>query len=88
MGAVLVVAGTDRSAGAGRRNGLVAVAALLVGSRRLLGGGHVHGRDQVVAAARLEGRRALVLVVAATAGAGAREDQLVGDARVAAGRRL
>lgn len=92
--AVLIVAGAPRRAAASRCRRLAgagarfAGAARLDGARWLLGGGHIDGRDQVVAAARLRGRRALVLVVSATAGAGTGEYQLVGDARVAAGRRL
>ena len=55
---------------------------------RLLRGRHIDGRDQVIAAARLERRRALVLVIATASGAGAAEDQVVRDDRVATSRRL
>lgn len=89
MHAVLVIA---RALRARRRAGgvrFVGGRARFAGGRWLLGGRHVDGRDQIVAAARFERWRAFVFVVAAaTAGTGTGEDEVVNQAGPGTGRCL
>lgn len=57
-------------------------------SCRLLCRWNVNRGDDVVAAARLEGRCTLVLVISTAPGSGSAEDQIIDHAWVAAGRSL
>lgn len=96
MHTILVIAGTLRAiriaaaavAAAIHTKIVARTRAALLRGCRLLGGRHVDRSNQIIAAARLERRRALILVVAATAGTRAREDQIVYGARITTRWRL
>lgn len=84
---ILIIAGALRAIVVVRVVAVAQRATLLCGCC-LFGGRHIDGCDQVIPTARLEGRRAFILVVAATPRSGSGEDQVVYGARIATSRRL